>query len=180
MEVNISNSSIIACICEGGAETAIISLLLDNDMLIFSRNQLLEEEVLPRTPVKDFEKRYLRREYDGKITILRIIDSRSEKFNLSKAYRCQVDIINVITAPEIEILVIVSKGKYDDYCRSSIKKPSDYCKSELKIKNVKSPNFISKYFSEPSFLGDSIKEYHRVHKQKKDEASIYDLLKNKQ
>ena len=87
MEVNISNSSIIACICEGGAETAIINLLLDNDMLIFSRNQLLEEEVLPRTPVKDFEKRYLRREYDGKITILRIIDSRSEKFNLSKAYR---------------------------------------------------------------------------------------------
>ena len=86
----------------------------------------------------------------------------------------------MITAPEIEILVIVSKGKYDDYCRSSIKKPSDYCKSELKIKNVKSPNFISKYFSEPSFLVDSIKEYHRVHKQKKDEASIYDLLKNKQ
>ena len=41
-------------------------------------------------------------------------------------------------------------------------------------------NFISKYFSESSFLVDSIKEYHRVHKQKKDEASIYDLLKNKQ
>lgn len=179
MEVNISSSSIVACICEGGAETAIINLLLDNNLLMFSRKQLLEEDVLPRTSVKDFEKCYLRREYDSKITILRMIDSRSENFNLHKAYRCQVDIINVITAPEIEILVIVSKGKYDDYCRSNIKKPSDYCKSVLKIKNVKSPNFISKYFSEPNFLLNSIKEYHRVHQQKRNEASIYDLLKDK-
>ena len=142
MKVNISSSSLIACICEGGAETAIMDILLDNDLLIFKREQLLEESVLPRTSVKEFERRYLRMAFDQKIIILRVIDSRGEEFNLSKAYRCQVEIINVITAPEIEMLIIASQKKYDEYKRSGVKKPSDYCKNVLGIKNVKSPIFI--------------------------------------
>lgn len=31
-----------ACICEGAAEAAIIDILLDNDLLIFSRKDMLE------------------------------------------------------------------------------------------------------------------------------------------
>lgn len=176
MTVNIPSSSLIACICEGGAETAIMDILLDNDLLIFTREQMIEESVLPRIKVKEFERRYLRMAYDQKIIILRVIDSRREQFNLSKAYRCQVDVINVITAPEIEILVIASKKKYDEYCRSGLK-PSDYCKSVLGIKDVKSTDYIKEYFEDSDFLIDSIKEYHRVHKQKKNEASLYDLIK---
>ena len=177
MKVDILNTSFIACICEGGAEMVIMNILLDNDLLIFDREQLIDENVIPRTSVKEFEKRYLRREFDQKILILRIIDSRGEEFNLSKAYRCQVDVINVITAPEIEMLVIVSKDRYKDFCKSGIKKPSDYCKSILKIKNIKSPVFLEKYFADPNFLVKSIKEYNRIHKQKSNEASLYDLLK---
>lgn len=177
--VDIPSSSLIACICEGGAEIAIMDILLDNDLLIFKREQLIDESVLPRTSVKVFERQYLRREFDQKIIILRIIYSRREKFNLSKAYSCQVDVIDVITAPEIEILIISSQKKYDEYCRSGVKKPSDYCKNVLGIKNVKSPKFVKEYFSDPDFLIDSIKEYHRVHKQKNTEASLYDLIKIK-
>lgn len=179
MKVNISSSSLIACICEGGAETAIMDILLDNDLLIFKREQLLEESVLPRTSVKEFERRYLRMAFDQKIIILRVIDSRGEEFNLSKAYRCQVEIINVITAPEIEMLIIASQKKYDEYKRSGVKKPSDYCKNVLGIKKVKSPKYIKEYFSDSDYLIDSIKEYNRVHKQKNNEASLYDLLKTK-
>ena len=36
----------IACICEGGAERAILDLLLDSHKLIFKREELIEEEVL--------------------------------------------------------------------------------------------------------------------------------------
>ena len=97
-----------------------MEILLDNNLLIFTRDQLLEEQLLPRTSARDFERRYLRREYDQKLIILRVIDSRAEEFTLRKVYRCQVEVINVITAPEIEILVIVSMGRYDDYCRSQI------------------------------------------------------------
>ena len=35
-----------ACICEGSAENAIIDILLDYDLLIFSREEMLEEEVI--------------------------------------------------------------------------------------------------------------------------------------
>ena len=180
MKVNIPESSLIACICEGGAETAIMDILLDNDLLIFSRDQMIDESVIPRVSVKEFERRYLRTAYEQKIIILRMIDSRSEGFNLSKAYRCQVEVINVITAPEIEILIIASKKIYDQYCRSGIKKPSDYCKNVLGIKNVKSPEFVKEYFSDPRFLIDSIKEYHRVHKQKNDEASLFEIIKEEE
>lgn len=177
MKVSIPSSSLIACICEGGAETAIMDILLNNDLLIFNREQMIEESVLPRTSVQKFEQRYLRMAYDQKIIILRVIDSRREEFKLSKAYRCQVEVINVITAPEIEMLIITSMRKYDDFCRSGVNKPSDYCKNNLGIKNVKSYAFISKYFSNPDFLVESIKEYHRLHKQKPKEASLYDLIK---
>lgn len=177
MKIDIPSTNLIACICEGGAETEIMNILLDNNLLIFEREQLLEERLLPRTSVKEFEKRYLRLAYDQRILVLRVIDSRGEEFNLSKAYRCQVDLVNVITAPEIEMLIIASQKKYDEFCRSGIKKPSEYCKSELKLKNVKSPVFIRDYFSDPNFLISSIKEYHRVHKQKNGEASLFDLLK---
>ena len=52
----------VACICEGGAERAIIDLLLDNHMLVFDREQLLEEEVLRCRSAKEFEDKYLRKE----------------------------------------------------------------------------------------------------------------------
>jgi hypothetical protein len=179
MGLDILKTSLIACICEGGAEKVIMDILLDNGLLIFNRGQLINEEVIPRTSVKDFERCYLRREYDQKIVILRIIDSRREEFNLNKAYRCQVDVINVITAPEIEMLIIAGLKKYKEFCRSKTKKPSEYCKSILKMKNVKSPLFIKKYFGDTNFLLKSIKEYHRVHKQSNNEIALFDLLKNK-
>ncbi len=178
MAVGIPETSLIACICEGGAETAIMDILLDNDLLIFRREQLLDESVLPRSSVSDFQKRYLRQEYDQKLFIVRVIDSRSEQFNLKEPYRCQVEnVVSVITAPEIEILLIVSEGKYDDFCRSNIDKPSDYCKMLFKHQNIKSRKFFSEYFGDPNHLVQTIKEYHGLHKQKNNEASLYDLLK---
>ena len=35
-----------ACICEGAAEAAIIDILVDNDMLIFPRSEMLDEKVI--------------------------------------------------------------------------------------------------------------------------------------
>ena len=117
-----------------GPETAIMDILLDNDLLVFNREQMIEESVLPRMSVKKFERRYLRMAYDQKILILRVIDSRGEEFNLSKVYSCQVDVINVITAPEIEMLIIASKKKYDEYCRSALKSQVIITKTSLELK----------------------------------------------
>lgn len=173
----------IACICEGGAERAILDLLLDSHKLIFEREELIEEEVLRCRSGKEFEKRYLRKGFNDKITIYRILDSRSEKFNLSKAYEPKVDIKNVITAPEIEKLIICNEGKIKDYERESRKnpqlKPSTYCKAFLKYPDVKSYDFIINYFSDMEVLLNALHEYRRVSKVRANEMTIWDLLKFK-
>lgn len=35
-----------ACICEGAGEAAIIDILVDNDLLIFKREEMLDEKVI--------------------------------------------------------------------------------------------------------------------------------------
>lgn len=176
MGVNILEDSLVACICEGGAETVIMNMLLDNDLLIFNRQQLIGEEFLKRISAKEFQKKYLHFAYDKKIIILRIIDSRNEKFTLNEVYRCQVEVIDVITAPEIEMLIIINENKYNDFCKKK-KKPSEYCKQVLKMNNVKSRIFIREYFSNIDNLVKSIREYCRVHKKRKNEYNLCDLLK---
>lgn len=171
----------IACICEGGAERAILDLLLDNHQLIFEREDLIEEEVLRCRSGKEFEERYLRKGFKEKITIYRILDSRGERFNLSKAYAHKVDVKNVITAPEIEKLIICNEGKHEDYLREARKnpqlKPSTYCKSNLRYKNVKSYDFVKEYFADIQVLVKALYEYRRISKVRCGEMTLGDLLR---
>lgn len=167
---------LIACICEGAAEEAVIEILLDADKLIFTRNEMLEREPIRTRGAEKFQERYLRKGFSEKITVYRILDSRRERFALSKAYEPKVDVINVITAPEIEMLVILNENKYADYKKSS-KKPSEYCKSDLGYKSVKSEAFLKDYFSDVNLLVSAILEYRRVSKIQNDELTLADLLK---
>ena len=97
--------------------------------------------------------------------MLRIFDSRREKFKLSKTY-----------APEIKMLIILNEGKYTDYKKSN-KKPSEFCKTELKYKNVKSTEFLKEYFADASVLVSAIIEYKRVSNIKNGECVLADLLR---
>mgnify|MGYP000054939054 FL=1 len=140
-----------ACICEGSAENAIMDILLDHELLIFSREEMIEEEVIRCREGKKFEEKYLRKGFMNKISVIRILDSRRENFKLSKAYANKVDVINVITAPEIEMLIIFNEDKYKEFKKSG-KKPSGFCKEDLKMAEVKSYDFVKDYFSNPTVL----------------------------
>lgn len=50
-----------------------------------------------------------------KFFILRILDSDKEKFNLKKEYKPNCAIYNIITAPEIEMLIIINEHKYEQF-----------------------------------------------------------------
>jgi len=165
-----------ACICEGSAENAIMDILLDNELLIFTREEMLEEEILRCRDGRRFEEKYLRKGFMDKISVIRILDSRRENFKLSKAYENKVDVINVITAPEIEMLIILKEDKYKEFKKSG-KKPSDFCKEDLKMTSVKSYSFVKDYFSDPDILLVAIKRYHEISKIRKDEYTLLDLLK---
>lgn len=165
-----------ACICEGAAEEAIIDVLLDNDLLIFVREEMLEERVIRCRDGKRFEEKYLKKGFDGKISVIRILDSRRENFKLSRVYRNKVDVINVITAPEIEMLIIFAEDKYYEFKKSK-KKPSIFCKEDLKISNVKSYDFVKEYFADVGVLVAAIKKYNEISKVPKGERTLLDLLK---
>ena len=139
-------SKYIACICEGAAERVIVDLLLDNDKLKFTREDLLEEELLRCRSPKKFEEQYLRKGFTEQITILRILDSRRENFNLSKAYIHKIKVINVITAPEIEMLIIFKENKYNEYqkYKNANKSKQKTIKSKQKTRKSKQKTRKSK------------------------------------
>jgi len=166
----------VACICEGSAEEAIMELLLEADKLIFDSEQLLEEEIIRCRSAKNFEKTYLRKEFNKEITVVRILDSRRENFKLSKAYENKISVIDIITAPEIEMLIILNENRYEDFKKSKLK-PSEFCKIRLRYKNVKSYNFVKKYFDDIDKLIKSIREYRRISNIKREEYTLFDLLK---
>ena len=169
-------SKYVACICEGSAERAIIKLLLDNDKLIFTWDDLLEGEILRCRGAKKFEEQHLRKGFTEKITVLRILDSRRENFKLSKAYAGKIDVVNIITAPEIEMLVIFAEGQYNEYKKSG-KKPSIFCKENLKYSDVKNTPFVEEDFSDMDVLIAAIREYKRVSNIQRGEYALADLLK---
>ena len=139
-----------ACICEGSAENAIMDILLDNDLLIFTREEMLEEEVIRCRDGKRFEEKYLRKGFLEKISVIRILDSR--------------------------LLIIFNEDKYKEFKKSG-KKPSDFCKEDLKMTSVKSYRFVKDYFSDPDILLAAIKKYHEISKIRKGEYTLLDLLK---
>ena len=165
-----------ACICEGSEEEAIMDILLDHHLLIFERDEMLEGKVIRCRDGKKFEDQYLRKGYVDKISIIRILDSRREKYKLSKAYQNKVDVINIITAPEIEMLIIFHEGKYNDFKKSK-KSPSDFCKIDLKMRNVKTYDYLKNYFENSAILIKAIHEYHKISRVQKGEYTLLDLMK---
>jgi len=170
------NDYIVACICEGSAEQAIMELLLDANKLIFDSEQLLNEEIIRTRSAKNFEQRYLRKGFDREIIVLRILDSRRTNFKLSKAYVDKISVIDIVTAPEIEMLIIFNENKYSEF-KTSKMKPSNFCKTKLKFRNVKNYDFVKEYFKDINCLIKSIQEYRRVSKVKDGEYTLFDLLK---
>lgn len=165
----------VACICEGAAERTIINILLENRLLCFRKDQLIDGRTIQCRKAKNFEEEYLSRGFSEKITVFRILDSHREDFKLSALYQQKVKVLNVITAPEIEMLIIHKLGKYSAYQKSG-KKPSVYCKELLKTRSIKSEDFMRKFFSDVDQLVVAIHEHKSKSKQKKDELFLADLL----
>ena len=175
-----------AITCEGAAEEAIIEILLENHYLIIENDEyLINNGPIKTRSAKEFCDKYMGKDYGSKIDLFRILDSKRENFNLRtakyrKIFEEKIEVINVITPPEIELLIIVSEEKNEDFNRSGLAKPSDYCKQKLKLSNVKSYDFVKEYFSDVSTLLNAIKKVHSIKKSTIPNGflTLYDLLKD--
>jgi hypothetical protein len=170
----------IICSCEGSAEEDVINWLLDEDKLLFSREQLVYKKITRIRSVKEIENKFLNLDYEDKsVVIFRIIDSRNEKFTLGNLYRDRFDVINYNTNPEIEILIIIEMGDLQKYTNQSGKnklKPSEYATRQYKIKKIKQSGTFADFFDNDI---DSLVNSIREHKSKlgKGHFTICDLLK---
>lgn len=176
--IDFENKKII-CICEGRFEEDLINYLLDNDKLKFQRSDLIEESTTRIRSAKNIQMNFLNRSYEKKIIILRILDSRREAFKLDKAYQSKVtSVSNIITRPEIEILVVINEGDYNNYTNhnDNRQKPSEYCKTKYRFDDVKSSGFVRRYFNDISSLIDSINSYARFNSFSR-ELKLKDLLR---
>lgn len=174
------NNDLIAIIVEVQTELAIMTLLLKRHALKFDEDDLLNNEIITVRKGSNFAKRYLNKAFGSrKITVIRILDSKNEKFRLPPTYCKKIsEVQDLHTLPEIEILDIIYHNEYQKHTNNfkSKLKPSEYVKQYYSdLKKVKSYednyDFWSQHFDE---LINAIKQYKRYHP---DEDCIADILK---
>lgn len=172
-----TENNYIALICEGKSEKFIVEKLLDNNLLIFSRDQLIDQKVLGGDfrNAEKFTKKYLTLGYDKKIKIVLVVDKKT-KLNIKKIYAHNIEEqICIITRPEIEMLMIIAMDNFTDFQKvKTNKKPSVYMK-ELVKEIIKSEEYIEKFYSKYDLVR-AIEEYHKV-RPGKNEYSLKNLLK---
>ncbi|MBJ6299307.1 hypothetical protein JGU63_09905 [Staphylococcus aureus] len=96
--------------------------------------------------------------------------------NVKKAFSHNIERqICIITRPEIEILMILSLDKFEDYQKVKAKKKPSVFMKELVKENVKSENYLKEFYDKHCLI-DAIKKYHEVRPDKK-QYSLKDILK---
>ena len=166
---------LIVLIVEGAAEDAIITALMEDGLTFFNASDLIDNKMHRRTNQKNFENRFLKRDYGGeKLVVIRVIDSRSEKFKVSKGFIHTISgLYTTLTRPEIEALVVISEGRWFNYQKRKSKiKPSEFCKSILKMTDIKEYEFVSSYFRDTNKLVKAITEHFRIIQINKDEHTL--------
>ncbi len=177
----MSEKPYVLCICEGNAEEDIINWLLEEQLLIFDRDDLIFGNVTRIRSAEKIQEKFLALHFEKPVIILRILDSTKENFRLGKAYesRYKDKVFNIITKPEIEILIIIHKGDYEKYTNQykSEVKPSKFCQKEYGIKNPKKIGITQKIFIRQERLVEAIKKYNTYNKS--NELCLNDILVEK-
>lgn len=162
--------------CEGQTEVILMLYLLQKGYLIFDKR-----EILDRTPIHLRQPEKIRPiietlPIDEKITIYRIGDTLTDVFDIScfgKIREEHIDVIDVCTKPEIEILIIICENKYRDYLKYKSKmSPKEYVKSFIDPK-LNFEDYIKKHE-----IIDAIMKYKTLKEKEKNRLTLADLIKH--
>ena len=169
--------------CEGPNEVEIMNILIDNDLLSISRDDLLDLRVFHARQINsNAAVRTAINLYPNKIIVLRIGDTLKDELKVTKEYKNKIDEIRkYCTKPGVEILLIICENLIKEYEKVKSKtSPKSFCKEHVKNNKCKYDNstkFYTNYFSQPQNLVNALKTYKRIHTNKKDELYLADLLK---
>ena len=159
--------------CEGTAEQVIIKKLVAADALIFPAADIVE--VTRKRRALDIQADFLGFDYDWPVCIVRVLDSRKERFKLGNLYSGRFPVASVVTHPEIEVLSIIRERSWERW-RKTKKKPSDFCKQNLSMAEIKSETFLERYWDAASIKAAAL-EYRRLSNVPKGEVCLADLIR---
>lgn len=171
--------------CEGPNELAIINLLLDAELLNFSRDDLLGlSAYFARQIDKSTVVQTQLRLYNGDLEIIRIGDKITDKLRIPKDCEKRISsVMKYCTKPELEMLLIISEDLFDEFNKvKSSTKPKDFAKTHIRCGNKRYNNstqfYIDFYYGYEMSLVDAIKGYAQKNKSHKgDEHYLAELLK---
>ena len=169
--------------CEGANEKAIMDILLENQQLSFTPDDLLGLVTFHARQIQSsgVVKAELNM-YPGKVKILRIGDTQSEKLVIPAIYKDKiVSVEKYCTKPELEMLLIISEGLAEEYekLKSSVK-PKVFAKQNVWYNRKRYDNstkLYRNYYSDYRKPVDAIQEYKmKKGSHRKDELYLADLL----
>lgn len=177
----------VLLMCEGVNEEVILNILLDNDLLVFTRNDLIGLRVYAIRQLGHPVIRSELKHYGSPVKVYRVGDKQNDKLSIPNDLKRIVsrnDIYKYCTKPEFEMLLILSEGLEKEYEKVKSKmSPKSFAKSNIRMNGRKydqSSEFIKLYYGgcNVNSLIESIKKYKKYKKQhEKDELYLADLLK---
>ena len=170
--------------CEGRNEKAIMNLLLDANKLKITRDDLIELTPFNVRQLSNPTIISMLKNYNKEVTILRVGDSQRDKLIIPNELKDIVSpnrIYKYCTLPEIEILLIINEGLYNEFLKSN-DKPKEFAKKHI-VYNKTKYNQLSEFFVD--YYGgkrihnliDNLKKYKHLKKHNKNDLYLVDLLK---
>lgn len=172
--------------CEGPNELTLINILLENDALVFSEDDLLGLTAYHARQINtNAQVRLALNMYFGNdVMLMRIGDKQTERLIIPPDYREKIcEIRKYCTLPELEMLLIISEGMVKDFEKvKSTVRPKVFAKQYIRCNRRRYDNssqFYRDYYGRDcDRLINAIREYKRIRgSHKKDECYLADLLK---
>lgn len=170
--------------CEGTAEEVVIQRLVEGHRLIVADNNIVRDiNNHPYTgyrKARDIENHFLGLNYPLGLMIVRIVDVHPGAFKLKTIYREHIIVRDVITRTEIEALILVREGAYQDWYqhgKSNGVLPHQWCIQHLNMRNVKNRGFLEQYWIDSEMVVNAIENYMQcLGRHKDDQLNLADML----
>jgi hypothetical protein len=163
-------------LCEGACEKLLLERCLDEGLLSFAYDDLLYGLLFHK---RQFDPELIVQVHQAssyQIRIMRVGDTINEKLKIPAEVKSQLilPVVDYHTRPEIEILFIIDRGWYDDFCEQNAKEKLN--PKAFMRRAAKDYDFANELKSVTDLAG-LLKKYKQLKKLKPNEHCLADLLK---